>query len=195
MDTNKNNIFKKYQREIIVVLSVIILLVIGVAIFRNCGGKNDRDYLTIIDNVMPKEELYVMSTIMEDYTIRNQSELFENHKCVQIVEEQVGYKISLNEISYEVLSGDSILVSMPEPEYYASTQQCKFYSDDEDFWKGELSNKNELISEVKEKIKERFNTPNRLRQAKNVAKESVSLILTQLDLIPVFTDISVAEKN
>ena len=132
---------------------------------------------------------------MEDYTIRNQSELFSNHKCVQIVEEQVGYKINLNEISYEVLSGDSILVSMPEPEYYASTQQCKFYSDDEDFWKGELSNKNELISEVKEKIKERFNTPNRLRQAKNVAKESVSLILTQLDLIPVFTDISVAEKN
>lgn len=146
-----------------------------------------------IENVRPKGELYVCSSIVEDYTTYQKTEkhlgiLPENHSCVQILRQKCSYMIDLDKIVYEKDTLKRVYVKLPDLEYVATTQNSPFMSDDEGYWIKELPNTNGLKKKVAEQIKKRFDTEDNREKGKIYAKNAVAGLLAKLGYEAVFID-------
>lgn len=145
-----------------------------------------------IESVRPKGELYLSSAIVEDYVTLRRTEkhlglIPEEHSCVQILKQKVSFKIDLDKIIYKPDTLNVIIVTLPDPEYVASTQNTPFMSDDESFWEKELPSTNGLKRKVEEKIKKRYDTAQNRKRANKYAEEAVSAMLMQMGYEVRFT--------
>jgi len=177
------------------ILAIVILLII---ILSKCTNSADSEISiestpNTILAIMPKNDLYVATAIIEDFTTLQQTEyhlgLFpEDHSCVQILRQKVSYKINLSEVEYTQIDKHTIQVKMPALEYVASTQASTFISDDEAYWKESLPSTNELRNKVEQQIRTQFDTQENRQKASLYAKEAVTHILTQIGYQPIFVD-------
>ena len=145
-----------------------------------------------IESVRPKGELYLSSAIVEDYVTLHRTEkhlglIPEEHSCVQILKQKVSFKIDLDKIIYKPDTLNVIIVTLPDPEYVASTQNTPFMSDDESFWEKELPSTNGLKRKVEEKIRKRYDTAENRKRANKYAEEAVSAMLIQMGYEVRFT--------
>ena len=145
-----------------------------------------------IESVRPKGELYLSSAIVEDYVTLRRTEkhlglIPEEHSCVQILKQKVSFKIDLDKIIYKPDTLNVIIVTLPDPEYVASTQNTPFMSDDESFWEKELPSTNGLKRKVEEKIRKRYDTAENRKRANKYAEEAVSAMLKQMGYEVRFT--------
>lgn len=145
-----------------------------------------------IESVRPKGELYLSSAIVEDYVTLRRTEkhlgvIPEEHSCVQILKQKVSFKIDLDKIIYKPDTLNVIIVTLPDPEYVASTQNTPFMSDDESFWEKELPSTNGLKQKVEEKIRKRYDTAQNRKRANKYAEEVVSAMLMQMGYEVRFT--------
>lgn len=134
----------------------------------------------------------------------------EKHSCVQTLRQKVGFKVDMSKVKYEVYEGagkagrageplaighrpladsgkpgeagnsTTVLVTMPEPEYTASTVGSAFFSDDEGYWREALPSNNGMKREVERKIRKQFDTRENRRKAILYAEEAIGQILAQL---------------
>ena len=145
-----------------------------------------------IESVRPKGELYVSSAIVEDYVTLHRTEkhlglIPEEHSCVQILKQKVSFKIDLDKIVYTPDTLNRLIVTLPDVEYVASTQNTPFMSDDEDFWEKELPSTNGLKRKVEQKIRKRYDTVENRKRANKYAEEAVTAMLMQMGYEVRFT--------
>ena len=145
-----------------------------------------------IESVRPKGELYVSSAIVEDYVTLQRTEkhlglIPEEHSCVQILKQKVSFKIDLDKIVYTPDTLNRLIVTLPDVEYVASTQNTPFMSDDESFWEKELPSTNGLKRKVEEKIRKRYDTAENRKRANKYAEEAVTAMLMQMGYEVRFT--------
>lgn len=186
----------------IVACAAIVVLAI-----RGCGKEAEELPLeptaVSIMKVMPKDEMYVASAVYEDFTTLQKTEYHlgifpEKHSCVQTLRQKVGFKVDMSKVKYEVYEGagkplaighlplagsgnsTTVLVTMPEPEYTASTVGSAFFSDDEGYWREALPSNNGMKREVERKIRKQFDTRENRRKAILYAEEAIGQILAQL---------------
>lgn len=179
-----------YPRNIgITVCSLFIAFIFIYYYTGNCSSKKDdakdiylQDTPISIESIRPKGELYVGSSILEDYVSVHKKErhlgiIPETHSCVQIMRQKCSYKIDLDKVVYTRGEDNIINVSLPELEYVATTQNTPFVSDDEEYWIKEIPNTNNLKEQVEKKIKRRFDTPENRRKATRYAEDAVAELL------------------
>jgi len=177
------------------ILSIIILLIV---ILSKCASNAESDIIieetpNAILKVLPKNDLYVATSVIEDFTTQQQTEyhlgLFpEDHSCVQILRQKVSYKIDLSKVGYTPKENHMMEVRMPELEYVASTQSSQFISDDEFYWKEALPSITPLKTKVEQQIRTQFDTPENRQKAILFAKEAITHILAQIGYQPIFTN-------
>lgn len=176
--------------SLLILLGILTIIILLIALLGKCVGSND-DMPAIevtpseIMSIMPQNELYVATAVIEDFTTRHETEyhlsLFpEKHSCVQILRQKVSYKIDLSKVTYTLLDSKTMEVMMPEPEYTASTQSSQFISDDEGYWKKALPSTNVLRYKVEQQIRSQFDTQENRQQAKLYAQEALTHVLAQL---------------
>lgn len=194
------DLFSKLLKStaLLILLSILAVIILLIVILSKCTSSTDSEIS--IENtpnailaIMPKNDLYVATAVIEDFTTLQQTEyhlgLFpEDHSCVQILRQKVSYKINLSEIEYTQIDKHIIQVRMPALEYVASTQASSFISDDEAYWKESLPSTNELRHKVEQQIRTRFDTPENRQKAILYAKEAVTHILSQIGYQPDFVD-------
>lgn len=139
-----------------------------------------------ITRILPRNEMYVATAIIEDYTTEKHEESFfglfpETHTCAQMLRQKVSYKIDLSKLEYELTDEHHIIVKMPQPEYTASTQASPFISDDENYWKDEMPSTDKMKAKVEKKIRERFDTKENRQKASLYAQEAILHMLNMLD--------------
>ncbi len=197
-----NKILKLLKEEWFLVVTgivaIIILSAIAIIISKIVfNSKTDNPEVAIedtpilIESVKPKGELYVCTSIMEEYVRREKTEkhlgvIPEKHTLVQIVRQKCSYIIDLDKIKYEQTSNDTVYVHLPELEYGASTQDSPFISDDESYWIKEMPNTNALKSEAERKIRKSFETPENKKKANLYAEAAVGQLLKQLGFNAIF---------
>lgn len=197
-----NKILKLLKEEWFLVVTgivaIIILSAIAIIISKIVfNSKTDNPEVAIedtpilIESVKPKGELYVCTSIMEEYVRREKTEkhlgvIPEKHTLVQIVRQKCSYIIDLDKIKYEQTSNDTVYVHLPELEYVASTQDSPFISDDESYWIKEMPNTNALKSEAERKIRKSFETPENKKKANHYAEAAVGQLLKQLGFNAIF---------
>ena len=185
----------------IVVCAAIVVLAI-----RGCGKEAEELPLeptaVSIMKVMPKDEMYVASAVYEDFTTLQKTEYHlgifpEKHSCVQTLRQKVGFKVDMSKVKYEVYEGagkaerageplagsgnsTTVLVTMPEPEYTASTVGSAFFSDDEGYWREALPSNHWMKREGERKIRKQFDTRENRRKAILYTEEAIGQILAQL---------------
>lgn len=161
-------------------------------------GRNDELPLEPTGNsilqIMPRNEMYVATAVIEDFTTRQQTEYHmgifpEKHSCVQTLRQKVSYRIDLSKVKYEIEETTSqpgsnkprtVLVTMVLPEYTASTIGSSFISDDEGYWKEAMPSNNDMKKQVERQIRELFDTQQNREKALIYAEEAISHILMQL---------------
>lgn len=197
-----NKILKLLKEEWFLVVTGIVALIIlsAIAIIISkivFNSKTDNPEVAIedtpilIESVKPKGELYVCTSIMEEYVRREKTEkhlgvIPEKHTLVQIVRQKCSYIIDLDKIKYEQTSNDTVYVHLPELEYVASTQDSPFISDDESYWIKEMPNTNVLKSEAERKIRKSFETSENKKKANLYAEAAVGQLLKQLGFNAIF---------
>ena len=145
-----------------------------------------------IEATRPRGELYVCTAVVEDYVALRRTHsiagLFpQQHSCVQMVKQKVGFKIDLDKITYQIDTLNILIVTLPPVEYVASTQDSPFLSDDESYWATQLESTNKLKYRAEQKIRHRFNSEENRRKATRYAEEAIGHLLQQLGYEPRFT--------
>ncbi|MBR3092448.1 MAG: DUF4230 domain-containing protein [Bacteroidaceae bacterium] len=140
------------------------------------------DTSAIIESVRPKGELYIYSLVAEDFVTKQETEhhvlLFpEEHSCVQVVQQKISFVLDLDKIKYVPDSGKVVLVQLPDIRYVASTQDSRFMSDDEDYWKDH--NTDPMKHAVENKLKKKYDTPKIRQQAKANAQKTIGDLLAR----------------
>lgn len=197
-----NKILKLLKEEWFLVVTGIVVIIIlsAIAIIISkivFNSKTDNPEVAIedtpilIESVKPEGELYVCTSIMEEYVRREKTEkhlgvIPEKHTLVQIVRQKCSYIIDLDKIKYEQTSSDTVYVHLPELEYVASTQDSPFISDDESYWIKEMPNTNALKSEAERKIRKSFETSENKKKANLYAEAAVGQLLKQLGFNAIF---------
>ena len=150
-----------------------------------------------IVSIMPCGELYVATSVIEDFTSEQATEyhfgLFpEEHTCALIMQQKVSYVIDMDSVKYDVQADGHILVTLPQPRFTASTRNIRFISDNEGFWRERKTDTSDMKTKVAEQIRYRFDTPEHRQQATLYAREAIAHILNQLnyeaDFRPVVTE-------
>lgn len=183
----------KVQWKIVAYIAVLAFVVVGLSMLNNCINSDDTEVKDIkledspitIKAILPKGELYVCSSIIEDYesvqkTERHIGIIPEEHSCVQIVRQKCSYKIDLDKIKYKQGEGKTVYVKLPKLEYEASTQDTPFMCDNDAFWAKEIPNTNNLKKKVEKKIRTQFETPENKKQAQIYAEEAVAELLKKI---------------
>ena len=177
-------------------LGILAIIVLAIVLLSKCMHTND-DTISIeptpneIRQIMPQNELYVATALIEDYTTLQQTEYHfgvfpEEHSCVQILRQKVSYKLDLSKVEYTPRDNHIIEVRMPELAYTASTQASQFISDNESYWSEAQPSTNELRHKVEQQIRTQFDTPENRQKAILFAQEAITHILTQLGYQPEF---------
>lgn len=146
-----------------------------------------------IEAVRPKGELYVCSSVIEDYVTLQRTEhrfgIFPiDHSCVQILRQKVSYLIDLDKVEYTFDPNDDhkVLVKLPPLEYMATTQSSPFMSDNETYWHNNMPSTNGLKQQVEKKIRNRFDTSTNQKKAEIYAESAISNILKQMGYEAMF---------
>ncbi|MCM1345769.1 MAG: DUF4230 domain-containing protein [Bacteroides sp.] len=173
-------------------IGMVVVIIASVVITGHCGSMPRKrmdivleDTPIQIEEVRPRGEIYVFSSLVEDYAMERRTEMHlgilpEKHSCIQILRQKISYKINLDKVRYTLDTLNIIIVEMPPVEYTASTQSSPFISDDEDFWIKELPSTNELKAKVERKIRHRFDTEENRRKAERYAENALSELLGKL---------------
>lgn len=140
-----------------------------------------------INEIKPIGKLYVYTGETEDYytDVIEDVSLFSTDylKCIQIMRQQINWIVDLNKVVYETDSlTDTILITLPNPEFLQSTTGYAFYSQEE---KSDYS-ANGLIEIVKHKIKNKYYTKENENKAREQAKQAIGSLVKQLGKEPVF---------
>lgn len=143
------------------------------------------DTTAIIESIRPKGELYLYSLVAEDFVTKQETErhalLFpESHSCVQVVQQKISFVLDLDEIKYVPDSGKVVLVQLPDIKYVASTQDSRFMSDDEDYWRTRVTDP--MKRAVENKLKKKYDTPKIRQQANANAQKVVGELLSKFGL-------------
>ena len=172
----------------LVVCGLLALIVVWVVNLMS-GEKEElvlEDTMSIIEEVMPRGEIYVCSSLIEDYAVRREKEKTlllteKEHVCVQTMVQKCSYVVDLDKVEYEVVDSTRMVrVKMPKPQYVASTQGTSFMSDDSNYWAKRMPSANGMKREVEAKIRRSFDTAENRRKAERYAEDAVSEVLRQL---------------
>ena len=155
-----------------ILLGILAVIILVIALLSKCMQSSDGT-ISIeptpneIQRMMPQNELYVATALIEDYTTMQQTEYHfgvfpEEHSC------------------------HIMQVRIPELAYTASTQASQFISDNESYWSEALPSTNELRHKVEQQIRTQFDTPENRHKAILYAQEAITYILTQLGYQPEF---------
>lgn len=183
---------KRNTKIVIVMCLVVGVLLAGGAIWWLVGvvgswfSGGDNPHLlptsAEIVGVMPRGELYVATSVIEDYKSEHATEyhlgLFpEDHSCALIMRQKVSYVVDMDNVEYDLQADKHVVVRMPPLRYVASTQEVRFVSDDEAFWKERIPSTSGMKAEVAERIHSRFDTAEHRLQAGLYAQEAISHVL------------------
>ena len=174
----------------LILLGILAIIVLAIVLLSKCMRTND-DTISIeatpneIRQIMPRNELYVATALIEDFATLQQTEYHfevfpEEHSCVQILRQKVSYRLDLSKVEYTPKENRIMEVKMPELTYTASTQGSQFISDDETYWSEALPSTNELRRKVEQQIRTQFDTPENRQKAILYAQEAIIHILSQL---------------
>lgn len=188
----------KHKKIILITGLTALIIIICIFVIRKMN--NDSEGITLeetadaIIEVMPSNDLYVSTAIIEDFTTAHQTEYHlglipEEHSCVQVLRQKVSHKIRMADIKYTMIEPKKVLVKLPEPLYNASTIHSSFVSDDEDYWFQNLSSTKNMKKKIEAQIKNRFDTKENRRKSKFYAMQSISHIITQLGYQVEFEDV------
>lgn len=179
-------------RWAIVLIFLVIAIVISVVVVGHCNSSH-KEYQDIvieetpiqIEDIRPKGEIYVCTSLVEDYVIEHRTEMHlgilpEKHSCIQILRQKISYRINLDKVRYVPDTLNVVVVELPPVEYTASTQSSPFISDDEEFWIKELLSTNNLKAKVERQIRRRFDTDANRKKAERYAEEALSELLSKL---------------
>ena len=183
--------YHKVMRRLFVTLLVCGLVVLAVVWIVNLMSKEDEgimleDTLSIIEDVRPRGEIYVCSSLIEDYVVRREKEKTlllteKEHLCVQTMVQKCSYVVDLDKVEYEADDSVKVVrVKMPKPEYVASTQGTSFMSDDSNYWAAKMQSTNGMKREVAAKIRRSFDTVENRRKAERYAEDAIREVLRQL---------------
>lgn len=187
----RNVAVAKWNLAIVMVVVVLVMIMVAVVVGQ-CGSSDEKrseivieDTPIQIEDIRPKGELYVCTSLVEDYTIERRTEMHlgilpEKHSCIQILRQKISYRIDLDKVRYVPDTLNVMIVEMPPVEYTASTQSSPFISDDEDYWIKELPNTNGLKAKVERQIRRRFDTDANRKKAERYAEEALSELLGKL---------------
>lgn len=190
---------KTYWKLIGIIILIAATVIITLIVVQKCSEEKIEKKDIVIENtpiqiedVRPRGEIYVCSSIIEDFTTEKRTEkhlgLFpEEHSCVQILRQKVSYKIDLNKITYTPDTLNIMIVDLPDVEYVASTQKSPFMSDDEEYWIKEMPNTNALKRRVAKQIQKRFDTLENRKKAEKYAQDAVRELLKKLGYEARFT--------
>lgn len=159
------------------------------------------DTMSIIEEVMPRGEIYVCSSVIEDFAVRREREkrvlmADKEHVCVQTMVQKCSYVVYLDKVEYEVVDSTKVVrVKLPKPEYAASTQGSSFMSDDSNYWAGKMASTNGMKRQVEEKIRRSFDTAENRRKAERYAEDAVGEVLRQLGFEVEFVRVLEREKG
>lgn len=176
----------------IAMIAVVLVMIMVAVVVGQCSSSDEKhpeivieDTPILIEDIRPKGELYVCTSLVEDYTIERRTEMHlgilpEKHSCIQILRQKISYRIDLDKVCYVPDTLNVMIVEMPPVEYTASTQSSPFISDDEDYWIKELPNTNGLKAKVERQIRRRFDTDANRKKAEQYAEEALSELLGKL---------------
>lgn len=184
-------VFRKFMMRALMVLIAAALVAVAVLVLiHRCKEEavelEIEDTIASIEEVRPRGEIYVCSAIIEDYTIKRETEsrfLRSDlvHSCVQTMTQKCSYVIDLDQVEYVATdSARTVLVKLPPLKYVASTQSTSFMSDDENYWAAHIPNTSMLKAKVEKQIKQRFDTPNNRRKAERYAQDAISEVLGKM---------------
>ncbi len=187
----RNVAVAKWKLTIAMIAVVLVMIVVAVVVGQCSSSDEKRPEIVIedtpiqIEDIRPKGELYVCTSLVEDYTIERRTEMHlgilpEKHSCIQILRQKISYRIDLDKVRYVPDTLNVMIVEMPPVEYTASTQSSPFISDDEDYWIKELPNTNGLKAKVERQIRRRFDTDANRKKAERYAEEALSELLGKL---------------
>lgn len=182
--------------SLMILLGILAVIILVIALLSKCMQSSDGT-ISIeptpneIQRMMPQNELYVATALIEDYTTMQQTEYHfgvfpEEHSCVQILQQKVSYRLDLSQVEYTPKENHIMQVRIPELAYTASTQASQFISDNESYWSEALPSTNELRHKVEQQIRTQFDTPENRHKAILYAQEAITHILTQLGYQPDF---------
>ena len=178
---------KKTLVALVMVAVVAIAVILLIDFFkRDATDLPMEDTLASIEAVRPKGEIYVCSSVIEDYALERATEhnIFWSdveHSCVQTMTQKCSYVIDLDKVEYAVVDSAKVVrVTLPPLTYVASTQSTSFLSDDGNYWANRLSSTNALKEKVEAQIKRRFDTQQNRRKAERFAEEAISEVLEKL---------------
>lgn len=182
--------YKTIRKVVICLIACGLLALITVWIVNLMSKKEDtitlEDTLNIIEKVKPRGEIYVCSSLIEDYAIKREMEsqwimADKEHVCVQTMTQKCSYMIDLDKVEYESNDTTKIVrVKLPAPEYVASTQSTSFISDDSNYWAKNMTSTNAMKQQVENQIRQSFDTEENRRKAERYAEDAVSEILRKL---------------
>lgn len=180
-----------------VAITIAAIFVVAAFVPRCMNTESDglplENTLASIEEVRPRGELYVCSSVIEDYTVERSTEkhllwINEEHVCIQTMKQKCSYTIDLDKVVYAANdSTRTIHVTLPAPTYTASTQGASFLADNNDYWAKHLPNTNAMKRAVAERIRQRFDTPDNRRQASRYAEDIISNLLNKLGYKVEFT--------
>lgn len=138
-----------------------------------------------IEDVRPVGELYVCSSIIEDYEVMHKTEktlgiISTEHTCAQMMRMKCSYVINLDKIKYKEIDGKKLLVKLPKLEYMATVIDTPFMSDDEAYWAKALPSTNNMKKKVERKIKRQFETEENKNKGERYAEDAVRNLLENL---------------
>ncbi len=189
----KNNILFKLLKNtsLLILVGISVCIILVCIILSKCIGSDNTNEIIIeptpnqIIKIMPQNEMYVATAIIEDLTTLQKTEYHlsifpEEHSCVQILRQKVSFKIDLGKVEYIPKGNHKMTVRMPQLEYTASTQTSPFISDNEEYWQKNLVSTYELKNKVENQIRSRFDTDENRSKALLYAEEAIKHILTKL---------------
>ena len=184
--------------SLLILLGILAIVVLVIVLLGKCTQTSDNSVSieatpSEILRIMPKNELYVATAVVEDFTTLQQTEYHlgmfpEEHSCVQILRQKASYILDLSKVTYTPKENHIMEVKMPILEYTASTQFSQFISDDEVYWKEALPSITTLKTKVEQQIRTQFDTYENRKQAIMYAKEAITHLLSQLGYQPDFVD-------
>ena len=183
--------YRRAISRLILGLIVCVLVALAAVWVVNLMSKEEEgivleDTLSIIEDVRPRGEIYVCSSLIEDYAVRREKEknllmADKEHVCVQTMVQKCSYVVDLDKVEYEAVDSTRMVrVKMPKPEYVASTQGTSFMSDDSNYWATRMRSTNGMKREVEAKIRRSFDTAENRRKAERYAEDAVREVLRQL---------------
>ena len=185
------SMYRRAINRLILGLIVCVLVALAAVWVVNLMSKEEEgivleDTLSIIEDVRPRGEIYVCSSLIEDYAVRREKEknllmADKEHVCVQTMVQKCSYVVDLDKVEYEAVDSTRVVrVKMPKPEYVASTQGTSFMSDDSNYWATRMRSTNGMKREVEAKIRRSFDTAENRRKAERYAEDAVREVLRQL---------------